>query len=646
MKNKKVLFVTLLASICLLGSIIPSAAALTKANEPNIQKTLSTDISPTKPGKGATVSFLPDALAKLWQMNDLVNTYSSQTAEIGELTPYCDDLTSWVNYLDYVSEENKAIRRSYFDKYDMFRPTNNILAWDSSIDAKEYRIIISQDKSFGRIEREYVVSGSDNSVIFENPYTGVEYYWQVIATKNDNSKVYSDIFNFTVANYPRTVFIDGVSNTRDLGGYVGLNNKRTKQGLIYRGMGLEAISSEGVDEFKNKLGIKTEIDLRNVGEGLENYVSLNNYHHFPSPYEYTSTQFSTPNPIGIEYFGDGSLVPNFGNAIKVLADKNNYPVYFHCAVGRDRTGWFGLCVNFLCGVSEEVALKEFILSFFSTSGAGVKGNVDFYNRFINIRNYLNTYEGANLSEKTENYLIAHTSVTHEDCENIRKILLGDVEVPFEPGTVNPDAYTDFAKVTFRKYGETPIIKMVEKGSLLEDPDIATGGAWYNGDTVWDFAHDTVTEDICLDYLVTNKCKVAVHYSGINLPDDALDVPYHTELDLSIFEKDGYTYKVYDDVFNEVVSCVVDSDITLNVVYTPVGGYIPKSNSRIIVMAGQSNGAGVAHYQYLEQSVDEAKIKEINDGYSNVLLMGYSHTDYINDFRVVSAKKKSATAGAP
>ena len=151
------------------------------------------------------------------------------------------------------SESEKAILRGIFDKYDIYRPTNNVIAWNSNISAKNYRVIISQDKSFSTIEREYIVSGSENSVILDNPYTGTNYYWQVIATKNDNSLVYSDIFNFTVANLPRTVNIEGVSNTRDLGGNVGLNGKKMKQGLLYRGMRLESISDDGIDVFKNEL---------------------------------------------------------------------------------------------------------------------------------------------------------------------------------------------------------------------------------------------------------------------------------------------------------------------------------------------------------------------------------------------------------
>ena len=643
MKNKKLIIaISMLLSLALVATVIPTSIAISKANNLGSPKTLSSEITPTKPGRGETVSFLPDALAKFWQMDNLVDNYVSKSSEIGELTPYNDELASWASHLGN-SDSDKEIRRNLFEKYDLFRPTNNVLSWDSKINAKAYKIIISQDKNFSTIEREYDVSGTDNSVTFENPYSNAEYYWQVIATKNDDSKVYSDIFNFTTANLPRTVLIEGVSNTRDLGGNVGLNGKRMKEGIIYRGMGLEAITSNGENEFKNELGIQTELDLRSIGEGTENYLNLSKYYHYPSPIEYAYNNGST---WGIEWMGSGSLVQSFGNAIKVLANKNNYPVYFHCAVGRDRTGWMGLCLNFLCGVSEEIALKEFCLSLFSTSGAYLKGNVDFYNRFIRTRDYINTFSGNNLSEKMEDYLVTMAGVTHEECQSVRSILLGDIDTGFTPGKVNTDSYEDLAKVTFRRYGETPIIKLVQIGSLLEEPNISGNGKWYHGDDLWDFAHDVVTGDMYLDYLSKDKCKVAVHYSGIDLPDDAFDVPYHTEFDFSIFEKDGYTFKVYDDTFNRLESLLVEDDVLINVVYSPIGGYIPKGNTRIIVLAGQSNAAGVGHYQYLENSLDEAKITEINNGYDNVLMTGYSHGDYYDGFRKVYADKRYASAGSP
>ena len=646
MKNLKLILVTSLLTVGLVGAAIPVGIAISRANNPSTPLTLSSDIIATKPGRGETVSFLPEALSRFWQLDNLMETYPEKAYEISELTPYNDELLSWQNYLGD-SESQKAALRAIFDKYDVFRPTNNVLAWDSKISAKNYRVIISQDRSFANIEREYVVSGTENSVIFENPYSGTDYYWQVIATKNDDSLVYSDIFNFTSANLPRTVYIDGVSNTRDLGGNVGLGGKRMKEGLVYRGMRLEGISAAGENEFKNNLGIKAEVDLRSVGEGTENYLNLSKYYHYSAPYDYSES-------VALDYAINGPLATNFGNAVKVFADPTNYPAFFHCAVGRDRTGWMGICLDLLCGVSEEVVLKEFSLSLFSTSGALNKGTTAFYERYIRFHNYLNGLSGSNMSEKMETYLTTVCGVTHEECESIRGILLGDINTGFVPGAANPNPYTNLAKVTFRNHDGTSVIKMVEIGSLLEEPSISGDGAWYHGENLWDFEHDVVTGDMYLDYVVVSNYKVIVRYSGIDLDDEVIEAAPHSQLDFSRFNRDGYTFKVYNDLYVEISELVVESDVSINVVYKSTQGFIPKPNSRIIVLAGQSNAGGVGHFHYLEDSLDEDKVDEIINGYDNVLVTGYSNGDITGDiykevdgfkgFRKVNASRYTMTSG--
>ena len=179
MRNKKLLIaVTSIAALGLLTTVIPTSIALSKVSGQCAQRTLSSDITPTKPGRGETVSFFPESLSQFWQMENLVETYSEKALEIGELTPYTDELATWTYHMSQ-SDSDIAYRRGIFEKYDAFRPTNNVLAWDSKVSAKSYKVIISQDKSFATIEREYNVLGTENSVIFENPYTGVDYYWQV-----------------------------------------------------------------------------------------------------------------------------------------------------------------------------------------------------------------------------------------------------------------------------------------------------------------------------------------------------------------------------------------------------------------------------------------------------------------------------------
>ena len=95
MKNKRILIACGILSLTLVGTSIPMSIAISNADNQSTTRILSNDITPTKPGRGETVSFLPNSLADFWKMEDLVNTYPSKALEIGELTPYSDELNTW-----------------------------------------------------------------------------------------------------------------------------------------------------------------------------------------------------------------------------------------------------------------------------------------------------------------------------------------------------------------------------------------------------------------------------------------------------------------------------------------------------------------------------------------------------------------------
>lgn len=65
------------------------------------------------------------------------------------------------------------------------------------------------------------------------------YFWTVRCDLPGLLKPVSDIRTFSTEDKaPRLIKIDGVPNVRDLGGRIGLNGKRVRQGMIYRSAGL------------------------------------------------------------------------------------------------------------------------------------------------------------------------------------------------------------------------------------------------------------------------------------------------------------------------------------------------------------------------------------------------------------------------
>jgi protein-tyrosine phosphatase len=201
-----------------------------------------------------------------------------------------------------------------------------------------------------------------------------EYFWQVIANLENGGKTYSSIFSFETDASVRTVEIEGVSNTRDLGGFESVYGY-VQQGLIYRSARLETMTEAGKAAFE-KLGIKSDLDLRGANEassGPNRYDPLNfggHYFAFDTPQYAFQDQFGAVTTVdsgtGINNRNNFESIKNI---MSVFAEKDNYPIDMHCAVGRDRTGTMSILLKALVGASEENAKKDYYTSMFATTGA-------------------------------------------------------------------------------------------------------------------------------------------------------------------------------------------------------------------------------------------------------------------------------------
>ena len=234
--------------------------------------------------------------------------------------------------------------------------------------------------------------------------------------------VKSEIHTFTTAHEPRTIYLAGVSNARDMGGMMISDTKRIREGMIYRTGTLDQITAAGRETLLD-LGIKTELDLRRQGEGgsagaysvvaecIENYIHIS----------------------GI-YYVDGSSglavgSSTFAREVKVFADPENYPILMHCSAGRDRTGCLSFVLQGLCGASKEDIIRDYELSFLSVNGCSDDaGTVTFMNAQLDrTLNYIEEIGmGDTFTESVENFLL-EIGVTEDEIASIREILIEDVE---------------------------------------------------------------------------------------------------------------------------------------------------------------------------------------------------------------------------
>ena len=174
----------------------------------------------------------------------------------------------------------------------------------------------------------------------------------------------------------------------------------------------------------NVLGVKTDLDLR--GDRNDYYKNathpVEELNHIVVACPWYSTG---SNHIWLDDYNKAE----FAKAIKVFADPDNYPIIFHCSLGRDRTGTLAMVLEGLLGVDENTLMMEYELSVFSywgTNGStkynnGLRNNINDTYLYIN-----NNYEGDTFSEKVEDFLL-EIGVTAEEIASIKNIMLEEVE---------------------------------------------------------------------------------------------------------------------------------------------------------------------------------------------------------------------------
>lgn len=326
--------------------------------------------------------------------------------------PYVDEAWS------YLEAEPGANVSSFLAK-TLENPNRDIfLEWDFTLSElpDNYVLRIVADGVHAD-EREITLGADVTSYKLNNLYKGSDYEASVTYVKGD-IRMTLDISFKTTDLGPRVIAVDGIYNVRDVGGYMTDSGKMTAQGLLYRGGALRkynnynsVLTEEGERVMRELLGIKTDLDVRGYCE---------------------ESNWAEESPIGdaelvyhkLIAYDEIFDVPESVRAIfSLLADPDSYPLYFHCSGGADRTGTLAFLINALLGVSEEDLIHDYEFTTFSIyRERNSKPNTDYGAKFQKFLAELNTYEGNNLKEKTESYLLS-IGVTEAEIASIRDILI-------------------------------------------------------------------------------------------------------------------------------------------------------------------------------------------------------------------------------
>lgn len=278
------------------------------------------------------------------------------------------------------------------------------------------KINISETNDFNKYQTFYTTG---TTFELKNLKLNTTYFYKLVASYSDKS-IESDVASFKTSDKGiRNLTLENVVNVRDLGGY-GL-----KQGLIYRSAEFNTAytkkalpSKDDLNTFNNVLGIKSDIDFRlteKSDDGIENGGITSSplgknvkYYSLPMVFKGTNVLTNDLNQDSVKKF------------FSVLADESNYPVVFHCAQGKDRTGCMAYIIEALCGASNDMMMRDYLFTNFSNVNGVCKEN-DIIGT-VKVGGTIAKKPGDTLQEKAYYHLVNDIGIEKATLDKIVSIL--------------------------------------------------------------------------------------------------------------------------------------------------------------------------------------------------------------------------------
>ena len=336
------------------------------------------------------------------------------------------------------------------------------------IDGKETPVLVTN----------IVATAKGGSVDVDNLEIARDYRWTVADATGAEAEG-----RFTTEDAaPRFMRAGKLDNFRDLGGRVGLNGRRVKQGMVYRNTAFnynatatyytvdEALEipeerakvadlldeagrwrelAEGTGELaKVAPAVLTAITNR-VNEKLSKVVK----ERIPSgrrlddaTMDYLRNDLGIKSDIDLRSDGEcygmdgcplgpsvtwfhyssacyGGMKDDWGKeafkqVFRVFLDEKNYPIDFHCIAGQDRTGAVAFIINGLLGVDEEELYRDWEATGFWNPNT----RFNHERLFDHLVKVFDAYPGDTINQRIEAYVLA-LGFTMADIEKLRSIML-------------------------------------------------------------------------------------------------------------------------------------------------------------------------------------------------------------------------------
>ena len=254
---------------------------------------------------------------------------------------------------------------------ELDKPNALELSWESSPEGVPLTLTLKEDESGWTAQ--YSVKAGATSYSVTNRVPNMSYSY-VVKTADENETLVG-LGSFRTKGMLHLVYYASkIRNARDLGGWKTTDGKTVKFRKLYRGGLLNGgyLSSDGKKKMLAE-GILAELDLREAGDDASTSSTLGSDILFYNP------------SIKKAY---GTMIRDYPDKVKnsfefiVRCLREEKPLYFHCSLGRDRTGTITAVILGTLGVSESEMSKEYELLFFSPKDWSLNGGkTEFdYNR--------------------------------------------------------------------------------------------------------------------------------------------------------------------------------------------------------------------------------------------------------------------------
>lgn len=302
---------------------------------------------------------------------------------------------------------------------------NNVSVCPGSSDKPaEYTIRWAHDPSLSNITatvseptRDWVYTPANpeqDYVTVTNLLPNTHYTYKVTA----DSKVLAE-GSFDTYGKVHQVYFKNVRNSRDLGGWKTEDGKTVKYRMVYRGGRFDGLAKSGKTAIKTE-GLKAELDLR----GHKDVDTESTLKGIVDDYEFCA-------PVIEEGYSqmlkdDKEKTRQCMQFIFDMVDKDK-PVYFHCSLGRDRTGTVAMLTLGILGVPEGDISQEYELTQFAPHGYatsdGEKVKMTRMADYDGAANVIWDYAGSGSFQDGVNAYLLEIGISQADIDKFKKNML-------------------------------------------------------------------------------------------------------------------------------------------------------------------------------------------------------------------------------